>query len=85
MTTGVQFRGTRRRQLDPERGTPSTGRSTEYVLWTVVPDSVNTSGAEVRWSVAVQLASTTAVTYWISITNVTGSPVDIEARYVIVN
>jgi hypothetical protein len=83
MTTGVQFRGT--------VAANSTARwytfnwpSTEYVLWTVVPDSVNTSGAEISWSVAVQLASTTAVTYWISITNVTGSPVDIEARYVIV-
>ena len=84
MTTGVQFRGT--------VAANSTARwytfnwpVTEYILWTVVPDSVNTSGAEVSWSVAVQLASATAVTYWISITNVTGSPVDIEARYVIVN
>jgi hypothetical protein len=84
MTTGVQFRGT--------VAANSTGRwytfnwpVSEYVLWTVVPDSVNTSGAEISWSVAVQLASTTAVTYWISITNVTGSPVDIEARYVIVS
>ena len=83
MTTGVQFRGT--------VATNSTARwytfnwpVTEYILWSVVPDSVNTSGAEISWSVAVQLASTTAVTYWISITNVTGSPVDIEARYVIV-
>ena len=84
MTTGVQFRGT--------VAANSTARwytfnwpVTEYILWSVVPDSVNTSGAEISWSVAVQLASTTAVTYWISITNVTGSPVDIEARYVIVS
>jgi hypothetical protein len=84
MTTGVQFRGT--------VAANSTARwytfnwpVTEYVLWTVVPDSVNTSGAEISWSVAVQLASATAVTYWISITNVTASPVDIEARYVIVS
>ena len=84
MTTGVQFRGT--------VAANSTARwytfnwpVTEHVLWTVVPDSVNTSGAEISWSVAVQLASATAVTYWISITNVTGSPVDIEARYVIVS
>jgi len=84
MTTGVQFRGT--------VAANSTARwytfnwpVTEYILWSVVPDSVNTSGAEISWSVAVQLASTTAVTYWISITNVPGSPVDIEARYVIVN
>ena len=83
MTTGVQFRGT--------VAANSTARwytfnwpATEYVLWTVVPDSVNTSGAEISWSVAAQRASATAVTYWITITNQTASSVDIEGRYVIV-
>jgi hypothetical protein len=83
MTTGVQFRGTVAANSTARWYTFNWPVS-EYVLWTVIPDSVNTSGAEISWSVAVQLASATAVTYWISITNVTGNPVDIEARYVIV-
>ena len=83
MTTGVQFRGTVAANSTARWYTFNWPVS-EYVLWTVIPDSVNTSGAEISWSVAVQLASATAVTYWISITNFTGNPVDIEARYVIV-
>jgi hypothetical protein len=83
MTTGIQFRGT-----VPANQTHTwytfNWPATEHVIWTVVPDSVNTSGSEITWNVGVQRASATAVTYWINITNQTGAPVDVEARYAIV-
>ena len=82
MTTGVQFRGTVAAN-QTHRWFTFNWPATEYILWTVVPDSISTA-PEITWSVAVQRASATAVTYWISITNQTGSPVDIEARYAIV-
>ena len=82
MTTGIQFRGT-----VPANQTHTwftfNWNPAQHVLWTVVPDSVNTTAAEISWTVSVQRSSATAVTYYINITNSTGSPVDIEARYAI--
>jgi hypothetical protein len=36
---------------------------------------------QVSWRVQVERASQNYITYWISITNATPVPVDIEARY----
>ncbi len=82
MTTGVQFRGTVPAN-QTHRWFTFNWPATEHVIWTVVPDTVNTTVPEISWSVAVQRASATAVTYWISITNSTGSNVDVEGRYAI--
>jgi hypothetical protein len=83
MTTGVQFRGTLTAHQTQSWYT-FNWPATEYVIWTVVPDSISAAGSEVTWSVATQRTSTTAVTYWITITNQTAASVDIEGRYVIV-
>jgi len=40
---------------------------------------------QVEWDVAVERASATAVTYWITIRNITSSGINIEARYAIMN
>jgi len=82
MQTGVQFRGTVPAN-QTARWYTFNWNPAWYVIWTVVPDSVNTASPEITWSVAVQRASATAVTYWISITNTTNANVDIEARYAI--
>jgi hypothetical protein len=84
MTTGIQFRGTVQPNQTHSWFTFNWPVS-EYVVWTVVPDSINTTGSEITWTVGVQLASPTAVTYWINITNQTNSAVDIEARYAILS
>jgi len=47
----------------------------------VVPTSVRPGAPQIRWKVQVERASFAYITYWINITNLTGSPVDIEARY----
>jgi hypothetical protein len=52
------------------------------VAWNVVPTNVGTQ-AQVQSSVAIQKSTGGNLTYWITITNETGSPVDCEARYTV--
>lgn len=53
-----------------------------HVVWTVVPTTLGTDNAkQVEWDVAVQKASATAVTYWLTVRNVSASEIGIEARY----
>lgn len=52
-----------------------------HVIWTVIPLTVRAGSPELDWSVAVQRTSATAVTYWITIRNLTAVPIDVEARY----
>jgi hypothetical protein len=54
-----------------------------HVHWTVVPTSPKPGGPQISWDVQVERASDTHITYWISITNHTNEPVNIEARYAI--
>jgi hypothetical protein len=56
-----------------------------HVVWTVVSNSPVPGAPQVQWDVAVERASSPFITYWITITNVTGSPVTIEARYAVLN
>lgn len=55
-----------------------------HVIWTVVPTSPRSGGPQVGWSVQAERANDSYITYWISITNVTPEPVNIEARYAVV-
>lgn len=55
------------------------------ILWTVVSDSPVPGAAQVQWDVAVERASSDFITYWITVTNVTANPVNIEARYAVLN
>ena len=53
-----------------------------HVVWYMMPTS--TQGvSEVSWSVAVQRADVNNVTYWITVTNLTGTAVTFEGRYAI--
>jgi hypothetical protein len=84
MKIGVQF-----------TGTVAAGQSTRWftynwpaswhVVWTVVPTTPKVGAPEIEWNVAVERASATYITYWITIKNLTSIPVNIEARYEIVN
>jgi hypothetical protein len=59
--------------------------ATWHVVWTVVCTSPRVGAPQVEWDVAVERASSTDITYWITIRNVIGSPIDIEARFAIMN
>jgi hypothetical protein len=82
MITGVQFRGT----LSPHQTQlwfTFNWAAAQHVLWEVVPDTARPGAAQVDWDVAIERADAAHVTYWITITNLTGSPVQFEARYAI--
>lgn len=53
-----------------------------HVVWTVVPVSTATA-PQIKWDVQVQRADDRRITYWISVTNLTNTPVNIEARYAV--
>ena len=80
MVTGVQFRGT----LNPnqtQRWFTFNWSANEHVLWEVVPTSAHPGAAQIDWDVAIERADATHVTYWITVTNLTATAVQIEARY----
>jgi hypothetical protein len=52
-----------------------------HILWTVVPTTPRPGAPQIRWRVQVERASSGYITYWLVITNLTGSDVDIEGRY----
>jgi hypothetical protein len=54
-----------------------------HMLWTVVPTSPRPGGPQISHSVQVERATDQFITYWISITNHTPDPVNIEARYAV--
>jgi hypothetical protein len=83
MITGVQFRGT----LSPnqtKRWFTFNWSANQHVLWEVVPTTARSGAAQVNWSVAIERADTAHVTYWITITNLTNTALQIEARYAII-
>ena len=55
------------------------------VVWTVVSTSPAPGAPQVEWDVAVERASGSAITYWITIRNLTARSINIEARYAIMN
>jgi hypothetical protein len=54
-----------------------------HVIWTVVPTTSVPGAPQIKWRVQVERDPTDTITYWISITNITGSDVNIESRYCI--
>lgn len=54
-----------------------------HMLWTVVPTTPRPGGPQIKWQVQVERASDAYITYWITITNVSAAPCDIEARYAV--
>jgi hypothetical protein len=48
-----------------------------------MPTTARAGAAQVDWDVAIERADASHITYWITITNLTGQPVQFEARYAI--
>lgn len=79
-TRGVQFTGTLAAS-ETRRWFTYDWPACWHVVWTVEPRSPATPGPGVRWRVQAERASRDRVTYWISITNLTSNPLEVEARY----
>ncbi len=56
-----------------------------HVVWTVVPTTAAAGAPQIDWDVEVQRASPTAITYWITVRNLSAADVSIEARYEVMN
>ena len=55
------------------------------VIWTLVPTTPVVGAPQIEWDVAVERASATDITYWITVRNLTGSAVNIEGRFAVMN
>jgi hypothetical protein len=82
MAVGVQFTGTVAANAT-QRWFTFDWNPDIQVQWTVVPETPDPVNPQIEWSVEVQRASATAVTYWISVHNLTEVSVNIEGRYAI--
>jgi hypothetical protein len=82
MTTGVQFTGTLTAN-QTQKWFTFNWNPANHVIWYMVPTSVNASAPELQWTVAVQRASSTACTYWLTVTNLTAATITFEGRYAI--
>jgi hypothetical protein len=49
----------------------------------MMPTSTAPGAPEVGWDVAVERASATACTYWITVTNRTGNTINFEGRFAV--
>jgi hypothetical protein len=56
-----------------------------HVVWNVVSTSPQSGAPQIDWQVQVERASADHITYWITIRNITAAPVNIEARYAVMN
>jgi hypothetical protein len=81
MTTGVQFTGSLPAGAT-QRWFTFNWNAANHIVWYMMPTST-AAASELTWSVAAQRADATHVTYWITVTNQTSSPITFEGRYAI--
>jgi hypothetical protein len=84
MTTGVQFIGS----LAPNQTKKwfTFGWSTTlHVVWYMMPTTPLPGNPELSWEVAVERANATQCTYWLTVTNLTGTAINFEGRFAILN
>jgi hypothetical protein len=84
MRVGVQF-----------TGSLNAGQSAKWftfnwpqdwnVVWYMMPTTPRPGAPELEWDVEVERASATAVTYWLTVKNLSMVPVNFEGRYAVLN
>ena len=84
MWTNIQFTGT----LGPNasnRWFTFNWPASWHVVWYMMPTSPRSGAPQLDWDVAVERASSTNVTYWITVKNLTGETVNFEGRYAVLS
>ena len=81
---GVQYRGTVAANAS-SRVYTFNWPAPWHVIWTVVPTTVHNGSPSITWNVAVERATPEFVTYWVTVTNITADPADVEIRYAILS
>ncbi len=84
MRVGVQFTGTVAPNAT-QRWFTYNWPETWHVAWNVVPTSPQSGAPQIDWDVEVERATPQHITYWVNIRNMTSQPVNIEARYAVLN
>jgi hypothetical protein len=84
MRVGVQFTGTVAPNAT-QRWFTYNWPENWHVTWNVVPTSPQSGAPQIDWDVEVERATPQRITYWVNIRNMTSQPVNIEARYAILN
>jgi len=84
MRTGVQFTASLAGN-DQKRWFSPNWPASSHVIWSMVPTNVRSGAAQLEWNVAVERASAESCTYWITVKNLTGSTVNFEGRYAVLN
>ncbi len=82
MTVGTQFSGSLNAGASG-RWFTYNWRADRQVVWTVVPTSPHAGSPQIEWDVAVERASATMITYWLTIRNLSAATVSFEARYAV--
>ena len=81
---GVQFTG-RLDSGETRRWFTFQWPATWHVLWTVMPTTVALGAPEIWFDVQIERADARYVTYWITVRNLTATPVAFEGRYAILS
>jgi hypothetical protein len=56
-----------------------------HVVWYIMPTSPQAGAPQLDWDVAVERASSTHSTYWITVRNLTATQVTFEGRYAVLS
>ncbi len=83
MTTGVQFNGTLAANQTLSWFT-FNWPTTWHVVWYMMP-TTPVPGAKLDWDINVEKGAGAVCTYWITVKNLTGSAINFEGRYAILN
>jgi hypothetical protein len=84
MRVGVQFTGS----LGPNqtrRWFTFNWPESWHVAWYMMPITPALGAPELEWDMAVERADPQHVTYWLTVKNLTGQPVNFEGRYAVLN
>lgn len=84
MATGVQFTGTLAANATARWFTFGWSASS-HVIWYMMPTSPRSGAPQLDWDVAVERATSTQCTYWLTVKNLTAVPVTFEGRYAILS
>lgn len=82
MWTNVQFTGTLAAGQSNRWFTWGWPAS-QHIVWYMVPTTPRPGAPQIDWDVAVERASDTQCTYWITVKNLTSQPVTFEGRYAV--
>jgi hypothetical protein len=84
MRVGTQFTGS----LNPgqtRRWFTHSWPQDWHVVWYLMPTTPQPGSPQIEWNVAVERASASAVSYWLTVKNIGSAPMNFEGRYAVLN